>query len=216
MSLDRQRARLHGKFRVSLLNIQISMYPRRNFSSNDPFFQIQWHDMVYLQVYQRQQICMRDFIMKKEPLQQFESLFMKLPIVEFTYSVDYNEGLTINHFFNQQNVRTLDDWKDRVKKFMSRSQSVQIRLNIPTLGKVNETQHKCLYLPLLMQAYAENSPVPLVHYQRSHMQFLYEFMKEFQANRIDISGKVYRKMQLNKIGRNTRYTINFLPPKLEK
>jgi hypothetical protein len=83
---------------------------------------------------------MRDFIIKKEPLQQFETLFVKLPIIELKYFVDYNEGRTVNHFFNQQNVRTMTDWLDRVKSFMSKSQSVEIKLNIPSLGTVNETE----------------------------------------------------------------------------
>ena len=37
------------------------------------------------------------------------------------------------------------------------------------------------------------------------MEFLYEFMQEFQANSIDISTKVYRRMGRNKIGKNPRY-----------
>lgn len=48
------------------------------------------------------------------------------------------------------------------------------------------------------------------------MQFFDDFMREFQANRIDISGKVYKKTQLNNIGRNKRYTMNFVPQPLEK
>lgn len=58
----------------------------------------------------------------------------------------------------------MEDWLQRVKSFMSKSQSVDIKLNIPSLGSINETQSKCLYLPLLLQSYAENSPIPLVHY----------------------------------------------------
>lgn len=41
-------------------------------------------------------------------------------------------------------------------------------------------------------------------------------MKEFQSNRIDISGKVYKKHQFNNIGINKRYTVNFMPSKLEQ
>ncbi len=48
------------------------------------------------------------------------------------------------------------------------------------------------------------------------MQFFDDFMREFQANRIDISTKVYKKMQLNSIGINKRYTLNFMPQQLEK
>ena len=99
---------------------------------------------------------------------------------------------------------------------MSKSQGVEIKLNIPTLGGKNETEKKTLYLPALRQSYADNSPIPIIHYQRSHMQFFDDFMREFQANRIDISSKVYKKTQLNKIGMNRRYTMNFSMQRLEK
>jgi hypothetical protein len=60
-----------------------------------------------------------------------------------------------------------------------------------------------------MQSYAEHSPVPFIHYQRSHMEALHEFTQEFQANRIDISTKVYRRMGRNRIGKNPRYQTHF-------
>ena len=99
-SLDRTRARAHGKMKISVLNVLMSVYTKRNFSPNDQYFQIMWNDLIFDQVYQKWQICMRDFIVKKEPLQQFESLFVKFPIIELKYQVNYNDGKTIDHFFN--------------------------------------------------------------------------------------------------------------------
>lgn len=159
---------------------------------------------------------MRDFLIKKEPLQQFETLFVKLPIIEIKYFMSYNEGKTGNHFFNQQNVRTHEDWLDRVKTFITKSSDVELHLNIPSLGAFNETQKNRLYLPLLLQQYAESSPIPILHYQRSHMQFFDEFMRELQQKRIDISKKVYTKTQYNQLGKNERYTTNFMPLQLER
>ena len=83
MNLDRSRARLHGQLKISVLSVQMSVYAKRNFNRFDHYFQILFNDFICHQVYQRQQVCMRDFIIKKEPLQQFESLFVKLPIIEF-------------------------------------------------------------------------------------------------------------------------------------
>ena len=73
-----------------------------------------------------------------------------MPIIELKYKIEYNDGLTVNHFFNQQNVRTMEDWLDRVKSFMSQRQSVELKINIPSLGTFNDTEKKCLYLPLLL------------------------------------------------------------------
>lgn len=77
-----------------------------------------WNDLIFHQVYRKWQICMRDFIIKKQPLKEFETIFVKLPIIELKYQVKYNDGKTINHFFNQQDVRTIEDWKDRVKSYI--------------------------------------------------------------------------------------------------
>ena len=52
-------------------------------------------------------MCMRNFVIKKEPLLQFETLLVKLPIIELKYQVVYNNGKNINHYFNQQNVKHL-------------------------------------------------------------------------------------------------------------
>jgi len=194
----------------------MAVYSKRNFNRFDQFFQVNGNDFIYHTVYQKNQICFRDFVVKKQPLQQFETIFVKLPIVEMKYFVNYNDGLTLNHFFNQQKVATLQDWLDRVTSFMQKSIQVELNLNLPSLGTFNNTQVKSLYLPLLLQQYADQSPIPLIHYQRSHMQIFDEFMREMQSNRIDISRKVYKKLQENKIGTNQRYTKNFQPQQLEK
>ena len=44
------------------------MYSRRNFNRFDQYFLILFNDFIYHQVFQKQQICMRDLIVKKEPL----------------------------------------------------------------------------------------------------------------------------------------------------
>jgi hypothetical protein len=44
---------------------------------------------------------MRNLIVKKEPLLQYETLFIKVPIIELKYHVIFNEGHNIDHYFNQ-------------------------------------------------------------------------------------------------------------------
>ena len=137
--LDRHRNRTHGQLKISVLNSQIAMYSRRNINRFDQYFLILFNDFIYHQVFQKQQICMRDLIVKKEPLLQFETLFMKLPVIELRYWVEYNDGRSINHFINQQNVQNMNDWIKQAKSYMAKSQKCDIKLNIPTLGCYNET-----------------------------------------------------------------------------
>ena len=53
----------------------------------------------------------------------------------------------------------------------------------------------CPYLPKLMQFYLINSPIPIVHYQRSQMKFIDDILQEYvNGGKIDISDsvKVYK------------------------
>ena len=53
---------------------------------------------------------------------------------------------------------------------------VNVKLNIPSLGTINPTREKSLYLPLLMQSYMTASPIPIVNQQRSYMKFIDSLM----------------------------------------
>ena len=67
---------------------------------------------------------------------------------------------------------------------------LQVKLNIPSFGTINPTT-KSLYLPLLMQSYIAESPIPIIHYQRSHMKFLDSILHEYvDGGKIDISSQV--------------------------
>ena len=54
MGLDKSRARLHGQLKVSILNIQMAVYAKRNFNRYDQYFLILLNDFIAHQVYQKQ------------------------------------------------------------------------------------------------------------------------------------------------------------------
>ena len=54
MGMDKNRAKLHGQFKFSMLNSQISIFARRNFNRYDQQLQILFNDLIYYQVYQKQ------------------------------------------------------------------------------------------------------------------------------------------------------------------
>ena len=47
MGVDRSRARMHGRFKISALNTVISIYSKRNFNRFDHFFQIIFCDYIF-------------------------------------------------------------------------------------------------------------------------------------------------------------------------
>ena len=66
--IDRTRARMHGQVKVSILNISTSIFSKRNFNRYDQYFLMKCNDFIFHQVYQKQQICLRDIVLKKHPL----------------------------------------------------------------------------------------------------------------------------------------------------
>lgn len=65
--------------------------------------------------------------------------------------------------------------------------TVQVKLNIPSFGTINPTT-KSLYLPLLMQSYIAESPIPIIHVQRSNMKLFDSILYEYvDGGKVDIS-----------------------------
>ena len=77
-----------------------------------------------------------------------------------------------------------------LQAYSTKEMQVNVKLNIPSLGTINPTREKSLYLPLLMRSYMINTPIPIVHYQRSYMRFIDDIMQEYLGSKIDISKKV--------------------------
>ena len=71
-----------------------------------------------------------------------------------------------------------------------------MKLNIPSIGTINHTKQKSLFLPLLMQSYIPSSPVPIAHYQRSYLKFIDELLREYiNIEKRDVSARVLNRMR---------------------
>ena len=75
-----------------------------------------------------------------------------------------------------------------LRDYSTKELKVSVKLNIPSMGTINATKDKSIYLPLLMQSYIDNSPIPIINYQRSFMKFIDDIMHEYvNGGKIDIS-----------------------------
>ena len=149
-------------------------------------------------------IFLRSLILRKEPLKQFEAALANFPLIELQLSTNYNQGRDIDHF-KVLKAQDYDHYVRILRDYSTKELAVQVKLNIPSFGTINPTREKSLYLPLLMQAYMVNSPIPIVHYQRSYMRFIDDILQEyFNGGKIDISGatKAYRAKRKGARGSN--------------
>jgi len=58
----------------------------------------------------------------------------------------------------------MEEYLQHIANYQLKDFYLEIKINLPSFSSRNNTNKKSLYLPLLMQSYIENSPVPVVHY----------------------------------------------------
>ena len=135
---------------------------------------------------------LRSLICKKEPLKQFESALLHFPIIELSLQTNYTPSLRADKdHYKVLEARDYDDYVRILREYSTKQVKVHVKLNIPSLGTINPTREKSLYLPLLMQSYLLNSPIPIMNYQRSQMKFIDDIMQEYvNGGKIDISSRV--------------------------
>ena len=62
---------------------------------------------------------MRDFKVMKQPLAQFETLFIKFPVIELIQKTVYNDARDLDHYNHQKNVKCIEDYYDRLHQFQT-------------------------------------------------------------------------------------------------
>ena len=133
-------------------------------------------------------------MLSKEPLKQWESALVNIPLVEIQIATDYNQGKSLNHY-DHLKAGSYQEYLQILRNYQLKSLEFQGKLNLPSFGTINDTKERSLFLPMLMQSYVRESPVPIVHYQRSYMKFLDEILREYVGGQIDISARVSNRIR---------------------
>ena len=87
----------------------------------------------------------------KEPLKQFESALVNIPLIEIQIATDYNNGKSLNHY-NHLKAGSFQEYLAILRSYQLKSLEFQGKLNLPSFGKINDS-NKSLFLPMLMQSY---------------------------------------------------------------
>jgi hypothetical protein len=89
---------MHGKVKTQITAVDVQIYPKRKFNRYDSYLNISFTDISYYQVYNYQEVAMRNLTFSKFPLRNFESAMLKIPLIELQLTVIYNQGKTVNHY----------------------------------------------------------------------------------------------------------------------
>jgi hypothetical protein len=66
-----------------------------------------------------------------------------------------------------------------LKSYSSHEVELESKINIPSLGKRNDSDRDTTPISDILPQYIALSPIPVIHYQRSHLKFFDELLKEY-------------------------------------
>ena len=111
----------------------------------------------------------------------------------------YNQGKTLNHY-THNGVQSIDQLLEQLRAYSSHEVELDAKMNIPSLGSRNDSERETTPVVQILPQYVLQSPIPVMHYQRSHMKFFDQLLSEY-FKRADYSNSVAlkrdRDVQLN-------------------
>ncbi|CDW78547.1 UNKNOWN [Stylonychia lemnae] len=176
--IDLIRNRMHGKTRIQFNFLEAFVQPKRKCNRFESCLKLTFQDFYYYQIHNYQEANLRNIILSKSPLTSYESAFFKIPLVEMQMNMIYNQGKTQNHY-THSGAKDIGSYLEQLKAYSSKEVEIDCKLNIPSLGHRNDVEKDCSQIYSLIQTYFEKSPVPIFHYQRSHMKFFDQMAKEY-------------------------------------
>lgn len=93
---------------------------------------------MYNQVFNYQELAMRNITISKLPLRHFESALLKIPLIELQLNIIYNQGKTVNHYCHV-GVKDIGQLIDKLKGYSSHEVELDAKVNIPSLGTRNDS-----------------------------------------------------------------------------
>jgi hypothetical protein len=72
-------------------------------------------------------------------------------------------------------------------------------MNVPSLGTRNDSDREATPISQMVPLYVQQSPVPIMHYQRSHMKFFDSLIQEYMKKRNYTNGIPLKKNREKKL-----------------
>ena len=174
--LDLLRYRYHGKLSVNMGRNEINIYKERNFQRHHPKFRITIHKIEFFQCINYVESTIKNINITKEPLKDFETQILRIPLIETILRFQYNNAKVNNHY-RDIGWRNIEEYLENIKNYSTHNIAIQFLLHIPSLRSKDSLE--VVKNDQILPYFIRQSRVPVFHFQKTYMRQIYDLIWEY-------------------------------------
>lgn len=174
--LDLLRYRYHGKLTMNMRKNEVNIYKERNFTRQDLRFRITISKIEFFQCINYLEWVIKNINISKEVRKHYETQLLRIPLIETILRFQYNNA-EINNHYRDVGCQTIEEYMENIKDYSTQNIAIEIMLHVPSLR--NKDVLEAVDSHLLLSYFIKQSYVPVLHFQKSYMAEIYNFMCEY-------------------------------------
>jgi hypothetical protein len=101
---------------------------------------------------------------------------LRIPLIETILRFQYNNA-EINNHYRDMGCLTIGEYMENIKNYSTQNIAIEIMLHVPSLR--NKDVLEAVDSHLLLNYFIKQAYVPVLHFQKSYMAEIYNFMCEY-------------------------------------
>ena len=174
--LDLLRYRYHGTLKMNLKWSEINIYKERNFQRHHPKFRLKINSIELFQWINNLEWVIKSLDVSKEPLKDFETQILQIPLIEMILSFKYNNNQVNNHYWDV-GWKTIAQYLENIGNYSMHDIAIDFMLHIPSLRKNNSLDS--VKNDQLIPYFIRKSKVSVFHFQKTYMRQIYDLIWEY-------------------------------------
>lgn len=174
--LDKLRYRYHGKLNMNMKRNEVNIFKERNFQRFHPKFRLTIHKVEFFQNINYLEWVIKNINIAKEPLKDFETQLLRIPLIETILRFQYNNAEVNNHY-RDVGCANVEEFIQKIKDYSTHNIAIEIMLHIPSLR--NRDSLEAIDNQQILPYFIRQSHVPVFHFQKTYMGQIYDFICEY-------------------------------------
>ena len=155
-------------------NNEVIIYKDRNSIKFEPRLRLRVSKIEFFQQVNYLEWVIKNISLTKEPMREFETAFLRIPLIENILRFQYNLTEINNHYRNV-GCQSVEEYMENVKDYSTHNISIEIMIHIPSL-RSKESLETAGENKNILPSFIKRSHVPVLHFQKSYMSQIYDFM----------------------------------------
>ena len=158
---------------------EINIYKERNFQRYHPKFRITINNIDFFQWINNLEWVFKNINISKEPLKDFETQILRVPLIEAILRFQYNNNEVNNHY-RDVGWKSIDQYLENIKSYSTHNIAIEFKLHIPSLRKQDSLE--IVKNDKLLPYFIRKSRVPVFHFQKTYMRQIYDLICEYRKS----------------------------------